>query len=139
MTDRMKTQSLEFAAFAAATISFDSMCKTPIVDDDYPQVRHRFEQDLTTLVSAMRENERFGPGNPYRVYALPPKQAPDEPKKFNRGESCVYNVETDDSVFGEMVGIACTYSDEVEGWHRVTFVDGTVAIVRPSRLWRRPR
>jgi len=131
----MQTQRKEFDAFAVDAKSFNTLCSVAIVDDDYPMVRHRFESDLTALITAMRENDRFGPGNPYRIYALPAAQQPTAGQTFERGDVCVYSYRSPQN---ELLKVICTYLEESEGWHRVALLDGSSAVVPPGHLSKWP-
>jgi hypothetical protein len=59
--ERMKLQTAEFDAA-------DELCKqvrrhsmTPVVDDDYPSVRHDYESALTAFLRACKANGRKMP------------------------------------------------------------------------------
>lgn len=63
----MNLQNAEFDAadeFAKA-LKLHNSCA--VVDDDYPQIRHRYECALAGLVTAMKANGRFSPSNRYGV------------------------------------------------------------------------
>lgn len=58
--DRMKLQTREFTAaqlFADALRAHDL---TPVVDDDYPAVRYRYEQAADVLIKTFIDNGRIG-------------------------------------------------------------------------------
>lgn len=71
--DRMKTQSEEFAALGLLLKALNRL--PPIVDDEYPEMRHYFESALATFIAAMVANGRFGKGNRFHIYADPPPVA----------------------------------------------------------------
>ena len=56
MVDKMETQKAEFDAAAALTKAYRDITMTPIVDDDYPEVRHRYEGALHRFLRAVNEN-----------------------------------------------------------------------------------
>lgn len=68
---RIAAQIAEFDAadkFAAALRRHNM---TAVVDDDYPQVRHEYEDALANLLDAMRANHRFkDAGNRYGLTAV---------------------------------------------------------------------
>jgi hypothetical protein len=54
----MKPQSDEFDAAIEFAKAVRAIEMTPIVDDDYPEVRHRYEGALKTLLLACKANGR---------------------------------------------------------------------------------
>ena len=65
MADKMKLQRDEFDAADEMATRLQSLNQTAIVDDDYPEMRHRYESALTQLIAAMKANGWFGKGNRY--------------------------------------------------------------------------
>ncbi len=65
MDNRYETQRKEFDAADNFSKNLKRLFQTPIVDDDYPEVRHEFESSLANLVRAMKDNGRFEKGNRY--------------------------------------------------------------------------
>lgn len=63
--DRMATQRAEFDAVEELVKQDRRLRMTPIVDDDYPSVRHDWESALAEVISAMKKNGRFEDGNRY--------------------------------------------------------------------------
>jgi protoporphyrinogen oxidase len=61
----MKLQRAEFDAADEFAKRLRALNQTPIVDDDYPAVRHRYESALAQLIAGMKANGRFGKGNRY--------------------------------------------------------------------------
>ncbi len=61
----LKTQGKEFDAAAAYVRQFHRLTATPIVDDDYPEVRHDYESALAAMIDAMKMNGRFDCANRY--------------------------------------------------------------------------
>lgn len=61
----METQRKEFDAADRFAQASRMHSHTPIVDDDYPQVRHVYEGALSDMIRAMLENGRFEKGNRY--------------------------------------------------------------------------
>jgi hypothetical protein len=61
----MKLQRAEFDAADEMAKRLRALDQTPIVDDDYPEVRHRYESALAHLIAAMKANGRFVKGNRY--------------------------------------------------------------------------
>jgi NTP pyrophosphatase (non-canonical NTP hydrolase) len=55
---KLRLQRLEFEAAAEFAKQVQRHSVTPVVDDDYPEVRHDYERALSTLVDAMRANGR---------------------------------------------------------------------------------
>jgi len=49
MTDRIQTQHAEFDAVARLAEQYRRITMTPVVDDDYPEVRHTYEGALATV------------------------------------------------------------------------------------------
>lgn len=66
----MKMQSAEFDAADRFSKALHAHNMTAVVDDDYPEVRHRYESTLAGLLEAMTANGRFQPGNRYRLQVL---------------------------------------------------------------------
>lgn len=62
MSDDIKTQNAEFDAVGRLGNAYRNLTMTPIVDDDYPEVRHRYESALRGLTDAMKANGRFPRG-----------------------------------------------------------------------------
>lgn len=58
---RFELQTAEFDAVAELSNQYRWLCATPIVDDDYPAVRHRYEGALTTFLRACAANGRSYP------------------------------------------------------------------------------
>lgn len=58
MDDRIDTQSAEFDAIERLTKAWKALQMTPIVDDDYPEMRHYYESALHKFLSACKENGR---------------------------------------------------------------------------------
>lgn len=65
--DRMARQRAEFDAFDELKKRYDALSYTMIVDDDYPEVRHKYEGALANFLAAMKANGRFEDGNRYRL------------------------------------------------------------------------
>ena len=63
--DRMQLQGEEFDAAFKFRTALNALGQTPVVDDDYPEVRHRYEGALATFIAAMKANGRFEQGNRY--------------------------------------------------------------------------
>lgn len=59
------TQRAEFDAADEFARQLRRHNQTPIVDDDYPEVRHCYERALAQLIAAMKANGRFVKGNRY--------------------------------------------------------------------------
>lgn len=64
-TNKLQLMGAEFDAANKFSEQLKRHNSTPVVDDDYPEVRHRYEGALAGLLSAMRDNGRFNPGNRY--------------------------------------------------------------------------
>lgn len=61
----IKMQNKEFDAADAFAKTLKAHNNTSVVDDNYPNVRFRYELALTNLLEAMKENNRFVNGNRY--------------------------------------------------------------------------
>lgn len=59
---RMAAQNKEFDACAKLTEQYRRITLTPVVDDDYSEVRHFYESALRDFIDALQDNDRF-PGN----------------------------------------------------------------------------
>lgn len=56
----IETQSAEFDAVETlAAVYADTIQRVPIVDDDYPEARHRYEGALRELIKKLDENGRL--------------------------------------------------------------------------------
>lgn len=55
---RMQLQRAEFDAADELASAIRAHNMTPVVDDDYPEVRHRYEGALQTFLRAIRKNGR---------------------------------------------------------------------------------
>ena len=53
---RLELQNKEFDALRDLTKKFDALCETPVVDDDYPEMRHYYESALRSFLSALKNN-----------------------------------------------------------------------------------
>lgn len=56
--DRIKTQNKEFDALRELQEQFRRLCLTPVVDDDYPEIRHYYESALRNFLKACAANGR---------------------------------------------------------------------------------
>lgn len=61
--EALKLQSAEFDAANDFAKALKMHGEVSVVDDDYPQVRHRYEAALTRFIEAMKDNGRFKPGS----------------------------------------------------------------------------
>lgn len=57
--DAIQKQRAEFDAVADLANAYKSITHTPIVDNDYPKVRHYYEGALHNLIKALKENNRI--------------------------------------------------------------------------------
>lgn len=55
--DRMKAQSDEFDALDLLIKAYHAM--PPIVDDDYPEMRHYYEGRMRNFIEALKNNGRI--------------------------------------------------------------------------------
>lgn len=53
---RLELQNAEFDALRALGEKFRNLERTPVVDDDYPEVRHYYESALRAFVAALKAN-----------------------------------------------------------------------------------
>lgn len=58
MSDRMKLQTAEFDAVERLAEQYRRLCLTAIVDDDYPSVRHDYENAVRAALAAFAANGR---------------------------------------------------------------------------------
>lgn len=63
----MEKQGKEFDAVGALVEHHRRLSMTAIVDDDYPEVRYAYEGALHGLITGMKVNGRFEPGNRYGI------------------------------------------------------------------------
>lgn len=63
--DRMALMRAEFDAADKLAEQLRRHNMTPVVDDDYPEVRHNYESALAAFLEAMKANGRFQKGNRY--------------------------------------------------------------------------
>ena len=55
---KMDLQNAEYSAVLELSAAYTSLTYTPIVDDDYPDVRSRYEGTIYRLIKAMKANGR---------------------------------------------------------------------------------
>ena len=56
--DRIALQNKEFDALDKLAKQWRRLQMTPVVDDDYPEVRHDYEGALSTFLTACKKNGR---------------------------------------------------------------------------------
>jgi hypothetical protein len=56
--DRLELQNVEFRAARALAEALRIHDMVAVVDDDYPEVRHKYESAVNTLIDAFRKNGR---------------------------------------------------------------------------------
>jgi len=56
---RMALQNAEFDTLRELIKQWRRVELTPVVDDDYPEVRHGYESALSTFIDALRANGRL--------------------------------------------------------------------------------
>lgn len=59
MTRQIDLQNKEFAAVSELSRRYSGIQRVPVVDDEYPEVHHRYEGALADLIAAMHANGRF--------------------------------------------------------------------------------
>lgn len=57
-TDRMVLQNAEFDALERLMATTNGLFQTAVVDDDYPEMRHRYEGALHDFLQACKANGR---------------------------------------------------------------------------------
>lgn len=57
--DRIELQNIEFRAARALAKALEIHDKCAVVDDDYPEIRHKYESAVKTLIDAFRMNGRI--------------------------------------------------------------------------------
>lgn len=65
--EKTKAQTREFEAVANLSRHYAEITYTSVVDDDYGEVRHKYESALAVLIEQMRKNGRFESGNRYNL------------------------------------------------------------------------
>lgn len=58
-TDALDRQNKEFDALTELAKRWGALQQVAVVDDDYPQYRHRYEGALKDFIGAIRENGRL--------------------------------------------------------------------------------
>lgn len=61
--DQFSLQNAEFDAVRELSKRIARLDHTAIVDDDYPEMRHRYESALHGLITALKDNGRFDSGS----------------------------------------------------------------------------
>lgn len=56
MIDRIQLQNDEFNALDRLGEAWRRLKQTAVVDDDYPEMRHRYEAALRDFIAALRAN-----------------------------------------------------------------------------------
>jgi len=59
IAQRMLDQNAEFDAVVALAEQYRRLTCCPVVDDDYPEVRHHYESALSALIKALKINGRI--------------------------------------------------------------------------------
>lgn len=59
MMDAIAKQNKEFDAVERLLKEWRRLQMTPVVDDDYPEVRHYYESAMRDLIDAIRNNGRI--------------------------------------------------------------------------------
>jgi hypothetical protein len=54
----MERQNAEFDAVETLATEFARLMQTPVVDDDYPRVRHYYESAVRICIEAFKANGR---------------------------------------------------------------------------------
>lgn len=57
--DRIETQRAEFNAVSVLSEQYRRITMTPVVDDDYPEVRYDYERAVCQLIEALKRNKRI--------------------------------------------------------------------------------
>lgn len=57
--DRIQTQKNEFDAVAELAKQYRRIEMTAVVDDDYPSVRHEYENAVRLVIDAFKDNGRL--------------------------------------------------------------------------------
>lgn len=55
----IQSQNDEFEAVAKLALQYERLTKTPVVDDDYPEVRHAYEGAIRAVIAALKANGRI--------------------------------------------------------------------------------
>lgn len=58
-TTRLDLQNQEFDALDRLIQKWEVLRRVAVVDDDYPEYRHRYEQALAEFIKALRANGRI--------------------------------------------------------------------------------
>lgn len=70
MDSLMNLQSKEFDAAENLAKLLKTLQCTPVIDDDYPRVRHEYESALADFIQSMKDNGRFVSNNRYGLKAV---------------------------------------------------------------------
>lgn len=70
MDSLMNLQSKEFDAAENLAKLLKTLQYTPVIDDDYPRVRHEYESALADFIQSMKDNGRFVSNNRYGLKAV---------------------------------------------------------------------
>lgn len=54
----IETQNNEFNAVSLLSKRYEQLVMTPVVDDDYPRVRHEYEGAVRVVIEAFKVNGR---------------------------------------------------------------------------------
>ncbi len=58
MTDKIELQNKEFDALKYLLERYNTLMNTAVVDDDYPEMRHKYESALSHFLECCGENGR---------------------------------------------------------------------------------
>lgn len=58
-SDAMQKQRDEFDAVANLSKAYKAITYTPVVDDDYSEIRHTYDSALNALIRALKANNRI--------------------------------------------------------------------------------
>ena len=56
---RIDLQNAEFKALRALATRWEALQQVPVVDDDYPEFRHRYESAMRDFIDAIKANGRL--------------------------------------------------------------------------------
>jgi len=70
ITDTIELQNKEFDALTALAKQWSTLKQVPVVDDDYPKYRHRYEGAVKDFIIAIRANGRLEKEVKHDIYAL---------------------------------------------------------------------
>jgi len=111
ISQRLAAQAKEFDAATAFVRAMNGIHTVAVVDDDYPEVRHRYESALADLMAAMASNGRFEPGGRYGLMMVSGSSSAGAVGRYCKGDE-VEKIGGDYTFVGHIVSVFEKRSDE---------------------------